>query len=138
MVVLFVGEKSFLHLLLAVFAGRTRTRNTLFAEIFFAEGANEEVSIVSALSARYVVATFSAANKHAVRPAFNTIITPATFAIFAPVVIHPRGSITTVLHAVFAVRTPAAVGRIRSRTVRSAGLKPADTLFVEKLEKTAA
>ena len=25
-----------------------------------------------------------------------------------------------------------------ARTVRSAGLKPADTLFVEKLEKTAA
>ena len=34
-VVVFVGEKSFLHLLLAVFAGRTRTRNTLFAEQIF-------------------------------------------------------------------------------------------------------
>ena len=108
-VVVFVGEKSFLHLLLAVFAGRTRTRNTLFAEQIFAEGANEEVKVCSALSARHVVATFTAAYANTVLPAFNTIITPVTFAIFAPVVIHPRGSITTVPHAVFAVRTPPAV-----------------------------
>ena len=118
MVVLFVGEKSFLHLLLAVFAGRTKTRfpNTLFAERIFAEGANEELKVCSAICARYVVATFTAAYANIVRPAFNTIITPENFASVtsATVVILDRGSITSVPHAVFAVRTLAAAAAKRA------------------------
>ena len=44
-VVLFISEKSFAHLVFAFFAGRTRARNTLVAELIFAERANEELFV---------------------------------------------------------------------------------------------
>jgi len=42
-IVLFISEKSFAHLVFAFFAGRTRARNALVAELIFAERANEEI-----------------------------------------------------------------------------------------------
>ena len=88
----------------------------------FAEEANEV--FFSAISARYVVATFTAAyantfahmsrRYNTFRRGFNTIITPANFATSATMVILDRGSITSVPHTVFAVRNPAAAAAKRA------------------------